>query len=390
MAITTFAELQTAVGNRMNRTDLNSLIPEFIDSCESRLNRVLRHPRMVTVNASYSISSRYTNLPTDFSSIVTKVPSDADFVFFGTQQPPKAQTFAQQLLEQGKKAKLFSGDGANNPAEFKVAGSYVSNFAGPIDGIAYNKALIDGWKKDNPSSQLGSFGPPTYGAVQVALNAIKLACASKKGKIDRIDVVRVRNVKTVEKVTFRHKADALEIDACIAEGSAGVVSSSVLAEALDGEITKQAQAAMIAAREKRAITGPEGMTLELSGLRVIQPTPGDEQDLRPFGYDGGTTLALTLRRGAGGITAFDSEHSTIRSAVDDQGKDLTQPDDPTSSSSGGFGAFHFARRRAISASGTSRFRVRRATSSSIQSPSFTSASRPPAASSGTMCRITVP
>jgi branched-chain amino acid transport system substrate-binding protein len=134
---------------------------------------------------------------TDFSSIVTKVPSDADFVFFGTQQPPKAQTFAQQLLEQGKKAKLFSGDGANNPSQFKVAGSYVSNFAGPIDGITANKALIDGWKADNAGSELGSFGPPTYGAVQVALNAIKQACTKKIGGIiDRSDVFRkVKGIK---------------------------------------------------------------------------------------------------------------------------------------------------------------------------------------------------
>ena len=134
---------------------------------------------------------------TDFSSIVTKVPADADFVFFGTQQPPKAQTFAQQLIEQNKKAKLFSGDGANNPSEFKVPGSYVSNFAGPIDGIAYNKAIVDGWKADNKGSELGSFGPPTYGAVQVALNAIKQACTKKIGGIiDRSDVLKkVKGVK---------------------------------------------------------------------------------------------------------------------------------------------------------------------------------------------------
>ena len=52
---------------------------------------------------------------TDFSSLVTKVPSDADVVFFPTQQPADAQTFAQQLLEQGKKAKVFGGDGTNEP-----------------------------------------------------------------------------------------------------------------------------------------------------------------------------------------------------------------------------------------------------------------------------------
>ena len=35
----------------------------------------------------------------------------------------------QQLVEQGKKAKVFGGDGSNDPAQFKVPGSYVSNFA---------------------------------------------------------------------------------------------------------------------------------------------------------------------------------------------------------------------------------------------------------------------
>jgi branched-chain amino acid transport system substrate-binding protein len=133
---------------------------------------------------------------TDFSPIVTKVPSDADVVFFGTQQPPKAQTFAQQLIEQGKKAKLFSGDGANDPDKFKVPGSYVSNFAAPINLFPYNKSIIDGWQKDNPSSKLGSFGPPTYGAVQVILNAVKRACDAGNGQIkDRRDVVR--NMKKV-------------------------------------------------------------------------------------------------------------------------------------------------------------------------------------------------
>jgi branched-chain amino acid transport system substrate-binding protein len=128
---------------------------------------------------------------TDFSSVVTRVPNDADIVFFGTQQPPKAQTFAQQLLEQGKRAKLFSGDGANNPEQFRVPGSYVSNFAGPIDAFAYNRQLIAGWKRDNPRSEVGSFGPPSYGAVQVALLAIKRACTAKKnGSITRQDVLR--------------------------------------------------------------------------------------------------------------------------------------------------------------------------------------------------------
>ncbi len=95
------------------------------------------------------------NTTTDFSSFVTKVPSDADFVFFPTQKPGDAQNFAQQLLEQGKKAKVFGGDGSNDATQFKVPGSYVSNFAPDISGIAADKAIIAGWQKDNPKSTAG-------------------------------------------------------------------------------------------------------------------------------------------------------------------------------------------------------------------------------------------
>ncbi len=136
------------------------------------------------------------NLQTDFSSFVTKVPNDADIVFFPTQKPEDAQNIAQQLLEQGKKAKVFGGDGANGVGKFKAPGAYVSNFAAPIDLFPYNKSIIAGWQKDNKGATLGSFGPPTYLAVQVALNAIKRACNAGNGQVkNRRDVLR--NVKRI-------------------------------------------------------------------------------------------------------------------------------------------------------------------------------------------------
>ncbi len=135
------------------------------------------------------------NTTTDYSSFVTKVPNSADFVFFPTQKPGDAQNIAQQLLEQGKKAKVFGTDGSNDSTQFKVPGSYVSNFAPDISGIASDKAIIAGWKKDNPKATLGSFGPPTYLAAQVAMQAIKSACIAGKGTIkDRRSVLR--HVKT--------------------------------------------------------------------------------------------------------------------------------------------------------------------------------------------------
>jgi len=132
----------------------------------------------------------------DFSSIVTKIPSDTDVVFVPWQQPPKAQTFAQQMAEQGKKATIFGADSTNDPDKFKFPGAYVSNFAADISAFPYNKAIIAGWQKDNPNEKLGSFGPPTYASVQVLLNAIKKACDKGKGSIqDRRDVIR--NVKKI-------------------------------------------------------------------------------------------------------------------------------------------------------------------------------------------------
>jgi branched-chain amino acid transport system substrate-binding protein len=151
---------------------------------------VLKRKGVATVRQSTSVNT------TDFSSLVTRVPSDTDVVFFPTQQPPDAQTFGQQLLEQGKRAKVFGGDGANNPEQFKLNGSYVSNFAPDISGIASSKRIVDGWKKANPQATLGSFGPPAYLATQVALQAIKRACVAGNGKMStRRDVIR--NVKKV-------------------------------------------------------------------------------------------------------------------------------------------------------------------------------------------------
>jgi branched-chain amino acid transport system substrate-binding protein len=136
------------------------------------------------------------NTTTDYSSYVTKVPSDADVVFFPTQKPPDAQTMARQLVEQGKKATMFGGDGSNDPSQFKTPGAYVSNFAPDITDIPADRGIVAGWKRDNPGKNVGSFGPPTYGAVQVMLNAIKLACNAGHGSLpDRRAVVR--NVKRV-------------------------------------------------------------------------------------------------------------------------------------------------------------------------------------------------
>ena len=70
MAITTYAELQTATANWLDRTDLTARIPEFIELSEANFNRVIRQPDMVTKNDSFSLTSRYNTLPSDTLEIV--------------------------------------------------------------------------------------------------------------------------------------------------------------------------------------------------------------------------------------------------------------------------------------------------------------------------------
>ena len=52
MAIGTYAELQTAVANWLDRGDLTERVKEFIDLAEARMNRVLRLQLMVSIDTT--------------------------------------------------------------------------------------------------------------------------------------------------------------------------------------------------------------------------------------------------------------------------------------------------------------------------------------------------
>ena len=68
MAISTFAELNTAAANWLDRSDLTDRIPEFIALAEARFNRVLRIRDMETVSTAISTTAgtREYSLPTGF------------------------------------------------------------------------------------------------------------------------------------------------------------------------------------------------------------------------------------------------------------------------------------------------------------------------------------
>ena len=68
MALTTYAELKTSVGDWLNRSDLTTAIPDFISLAEAQIERNLRTRQMI-VRATASITTEYSAVPTDFLEV---------------------------------------------------------------------------------------------------------------------------------------------------------------------------------------------------------------------------------------------------------------------------------------------------------------------------------
>ena len=65
MALSNYTELQASVADFLNRSDLTSVIPDFVTMAEADLNRTLR-VREMSVRTQAPISSQYVKLPDDF------------------------------------------------------------------------------------------------------------------------------------------------------------------------------------------------------------------------------------------------------------------------------------------------------------------------------------
>lgn len=76
MAISTYTELQTAIGSWLNRSDLATQIPDFITLAEAELNKRLRCPENEAQSLAFAVTSRFTTLPTDFSAMQRVVLND--------------------------------------------------------------------------------------------------------------------------------------------------------------------------------------------------------------------------------------------------------------------------------------------------------------------------
>jgi branched-chain amino acid transport system substrate-binding protein len=126
---------------------------------------------------------------TDFSSIVANIGGNVNVVVFATQVATAANTLSNQLREQGKRAIVFGTDGSYSPSEFKPRTGYVSAFAPDLHTVRSARAIVREYNRFSKNRTFGTFGPPTYMAGWVAMDAIRKACAN--GSASRAEVTRL-------------------------------------------------------------------------------------------------------------------------------------------------------------------------------------------------------
>ena len=123
---------------------------------------------------------------TDFSSVVANVGNDVDVVVFATQTASQAHTMSQQLREQGKRAVVFGTDGVYSPSQYKPRTGYVSTFAADLHFLPSARSIVREYNRFSRNKTFGSFGPPTYMASWISMNAIVRACAD--GNVSRAEL----------------------------------------------------------------------------------------------------------------------------------------------------------------------------------------------------------
>lgn len=130
MSITTYSELQTAVANWLDRTDLTSRIPEFIALAEAQMNRRLRVRQMVT-RAEASLSSEFTDAPTDLLQPMqlTLEISESDTRFLDYLSPER------MLAEKARRADVTAAE----PEFWSVVGTHIQLL--PQPGQTYTAEL---------------------------------------------------------------------------------------------------------------------------------------------------------------------------------------------------------------------------------------------------------
>jgi hypothetical protein len=154
MAITNYGELKTAIGDFLNRSDLTSVIPTFIDFAEAEFNRSLRVRQMVA-RAEAVIDARFSAVPSDFVEA-------KDLVIVTATPVTPLQFVTQQEMAQIRNTEITS---AGKPQYFSVVGDQFEFCATPDSEYSLEMsyyAKIDALTDDTDTNWLLTDYPDLY------------------------------------------------------------------------------------------------------------------------------------------------------------------------------------------------------------------------------------
>ena len=127
MAITTYAELQSSIGDWLNRDDLTSVIPDFIALAEAQFQRQIRHRKMIT-RSTASLDSRYSATPSDWMESVSLI--------LNTDPITKLEYVTQEGINESRTGSSAGG----RPKEFTMTGTEIELYPSPDS--AYTGELV--------------------------------------------------------------------------------------------------------------------------------------------------------------------------------------------------------------------------------------------------------
>lgn len=153
MSITTYAELQTAIAGFLNRTDLTSDIPTFIDLAEADMNRRVRSYRM-EARSTLTLNEQYEDLPADWLETVRLRTTGSE-----------GQAITLMDADTMANLRTVNADTAGRPVHYTLSAGQLELFPTPDDSYSADLlyiAKIPALADDNTSNWVLANFPDAY------------------------------------------------------------------------------------------------------------------------------------------------------------------------------------------------------------------------------------
>jgi hypothetical protein len=128
MTLATYAELQTAMADFLNRDDLTSVLPTFIRLAESRIDRDLRHFRQEK-RSTAQLDTQYSAIPADYLRPIRLQILD------GSTNPVEPISTAQML-----QLRADNYDHTGKPTHYALTAGGLELY--PTPDVVYNASLV--------------------------------------------------------------------------------------------------------------------------------------------------------------------------------------------------------------------------------------------------------